>query len=343
MTPVYIGGATTIFFYFLLNLIIKAKALPNNHSSRMKSVNFSAELKVFPSKYSSFSYISSMTFTFSNWKYARLFQTANSPLASDITTSKKLNTATKRSFFVISPHKVRALFLTLLAVVVVSFFIVVLNYNDAIRNFDLRPYFGISTRMRPTTGTSPRYETTPKTRSNPATTLDPTDANINNAKATSTITPTTTELPALSPVNGELFITPDFEDLCPFTIIAGSSTNYYIYLEYQYAPATSSTTRKIKSSATIPFESDVAFYLKGGQQVKINIPVGVYKLYYATGNKFYGTELLFGDNTRFYASDELLSFYTDSQYYNGHTITLKTIANGNFDTDPIPENQFPKR
>ena len=143
--------------------------------------------------------------------------------------------------------------------------------------------------------------------------------------------------------NGKMFITPDYEGVCPFTIIADSSTDYYIYLKYQKAPTSSTESRLLKSKAILPYESDVAFYLKAGQQVKIQVPIGVYKLYYATGSNFYGTKLLFGDKTHYYASDDLLSFYSDSQYYNGHTITLKTTYNGNFDTDPISESEFPTR
>lgn len=92
-----------------------------------------------------------------------------------------------------------------------------------------------------------------------------------------------------------------------------------------------------------PCEADVAFYLKAGKQVSFNVPIGVYKLYYATGKDFYGTELLFGDNTQYFSSDELLTFYSDSEYYRGHTITLKSTLNGNFETVPISEDQFPKR
>ena len=131
--------------------------------------------------------------------------------------------------------------------------------------------------------------------------------------------------------------------MCPFTIIADSTTDYYVYLKYQSAPKSSTESRALKSGAKSPYEKDVAFYLKAGQQVKIDVPIGVYKLYYATGSDFYGTKLLFGDNTHYYASDDLLSFYSDSQYYNGHTITLKSTYNGNFDTDPISESQFPTR
>ena len=143
--------------------------------------------------------------------------------------------------------------------------------------------------------------------------------------------------------NGKMFITPSYKCVCPFTIISSSSTDYYVYLKYQKAPASTTENRTTETGSRLPYESDVAFYVKAGQQVEIDVPIGVYKLYYATGSDFYGTKLLFGEDTHYYASDDLLTFYSDTQYYNGHTITLKATYNGNFDTDPIPETQFPIR
>lgn len=105
---------------------------------------------------------------------------------------------------------------------------------------------------------------------------------------------------AVSATNGMIFISPGYKSVCPFTIIADSSTDYYVYLKYQRAPASTTENRLLKSGLVAPIESDVAFYLKAGQQVKIQVPIGVYKLYYATGSVFYGTKLLFGDSTCFY-------------------------------------------
>ena len=143
--------------------------------------------------------------------------------------------------------------------------------------------------------------------------------------------------------NGEFFVKPAYQSVCPFSVTAASDTDYYIYLEYQKAPAKTTISRVKIANAAKPYEDDVAFYLKAGEQVEIKVPIGVYKLYYATGTVFYGTTDLFGDETCYYSSDDLLSFYTDSRYYQGHTITLMPVSNGNFDTDPIPKNQFPAR
>ena len=149
--------------------------------------------------------------------------------------------------------------------------------------------------------------------------------------------------------NGQVLISPDYVAQCPLTITADSSTNYYVYLEYQNAPSYSTESRTVKNYATKPYEDDLSFYLQAGKEVSIDVPIGVYKLYYATdgsnsaGNNFYGTKLLFGDNTHYYSADQLLTFYADTEYYNGHTLTLKATIDGNFSTDPIAESQFPIR
>lgn len=90
-------------------------------------------------------------------------------------------------------------------------------------------------------------------------------------------------------------------------------------------------------------ESDIAFLVMAGQSYSLEVPIGVYKLYYATGDTFFNTSILFGDDTRYYEADELLTFNASGNYYNGHTITLYSVYNGNLDTDEIPEQSFPKR
>ncbi len=165
---------------------------------------------------------------------------------------------------------------------------------------------------------------------------------LNPSIRTNTPTPTATPKP-MSIYNGKMLITPEYEGVSPFTVIADSNTDYYIYLEYKWAPSNTTEKRSIKSKATSPYESDIAFYLKAGQTVSINVPIGVYKMYYATGSTFFDTKLLFGTATRYYEADDLLNFYADNEYYRGHTITLKPVSNGNFDTDPISKSEFPIR
>ena len=148
-------------------------------------------------------------------------------------------------------------------------------------------------------------------------------------------------LKAVSVYNGKIFKTPDYECVCPFEVKAGSGSDYYIYLEYVKAPSNSTEKHKRVSGAKDPTEKDMAFYVKAGQTVDIDVPIGVYKLYYATGDTFYGTKHLFGEDTGRYTSDELLDFYADTQYYQGCTITLYKVSGGNFSTETASVAEFP--
>lgn len=464
-TAIYIGAAVTFICYFLINSVSKVKPLSEEHSTRLRSAQMSAALIDSHSQF--VNSIPATTFTFTNWKYAHLFQAANSSIASPVTSTEKLNSAKKMSVLKLKSNKFGSILGVLFIFVICAGIVININYKNTFKDFDLRPLFGISTVNRSTTGTVPRATSTPKTTNKPVATtklasnsttsassesaysslssvgnnvyvdivsiepsigissktsvgnthvvcecktsagttvwiymsvseyknnIDSTALLSNSSTATfqtikyspaarihgvvsraeslctglSTDISSTkaitfksidkstgtkgnsaasaTKAPAVvTATNGKKYITPDYEAVCPFTIIADSSTDYYVYLKYQYAPSSSTTSRTLKSTATRPYETDVAFYLKAGKQVEIDVPIGVYKLYYATGSNFYGTKLLFGDNTHYYASDDLLSFYSDSQYYNGHTITLKSTYNGNFDTDPISESEFPVR
>ena len=165
---------------------------------------------------------------------------------------------------------------------------------------------------------------------------------LNGIKNQNTAAATATPKPATI-YNGRKFITPDYASVCPFEVKAGSDGDYYIYLKYQKAPTYSQESRKLLSSASYPYESDIAFIVKAGQSYEMDVPIGVYKLYYATGKTFFNTSILFGDTTRYYESDELLTFNASGNYYNGHTITLYEVVNGNLDTDEISEKTFPTR
>lgn len=51
---------------------------------------------------------------------------------------------------------------------------------------------------------------------------------------------------------------------------------------------------------------------------------------------------MFGEDTQYSVSEEDIAFYADAQYINGCSITLYKVANGNFSTEQISEEEFPK-
>lgn len=84
----------------------------------------------------------------------------------------------------------------------------------------------------------------------------------------------------------------------------------------------------------------VAFFIRPGQTAKYLMPLGDFELRYASGDKWYGLQDLFGADTVYSKANDILSFTFDGEYYNGHTITLYPVSNGNMSTETISEDDF---
>ena len=132
--------------------------------------------------------------------------------------------------------------------------------------------------------------------------------------------------PTVLPKSGELILIPQSAMLAPLEIIAPKSCNCYVVLvDYK-------TNKAVMS-----------FFVRSAEKAEVNVPLGTYKFYYATGYKWYGKtdNVLFGKNTVTYTSDDLLEFTFDGKYYNGHSITLYAVQGGNFGTNNIDSSEFP--
>ena len=222
--------------------------------------------------------------------------------------------------------------LTIAGIVVLAVFAVAL-IAQAIRNN------GAGNRITPSGTSTVTAEDTRNTTTAPTATAEQTTAV--NTTAAPTQAHTTSALHQVVAKNRTIFIEPEYSGTCPLTIKADSSSDYYVYLKYVQPSKQSKEGRGIINSQK---EDDLSFYVKAGMTATVKVPVGIYEFYYSSGGTvFYGTKDLFGDSTRCFTSDERLEFWFDGEYYNGHTITLYTVPNGNFDTDPISENNFPKR
>ena len=140
--------------------------------------------------------------------------------------------------------------------------------------------------------------------------------------------------------NGKIIIDPDYECVCPLEVKAESDINCYVRLVYLGEP-NSDVRRRTLPPYSVSHESDIAFYVETGKAVKVDVPIGIYKFYYATGNIFYGVKELFGKNTSSFTSDENLYFYVDGNICSGGSITLRKVPHGNFSTYSVNRNSFP--
>ncbi len=81
-------------------------------------------------------------------------------------------------------------------------------------------------------------------------------------------------------------------------------------------------------------------YIRGGETVSIEVPLGTYEIKYASGDTWYGDDNLFGTDTSYSKADELFTFSENGYQINGYTITLYQVVNGNLETVSIDPSQF---
>lgn len=132
---------------------------------------------------------------------------------------------------------------------------------------------------------------------------------------------------SLTPVsfsNGEIIQYPQSEQLCPLTVEVTDENSYYIFLD--------STTTQY---------NDMAFMVSPSSSAEVLVPLGTYEIYYASGETWYGEEVLFGSSTSYNKCEGTFDFYDDGEYYQGWTLELYMQDEGNMDTEIISAEDFP--
>lgn len=151
---------------------------------------------------------------------------------------------------------------------------------------------------------------------------------------------------------GTIVHSPKYQCTCPFTVeLPDDDHLYYIYLEY-VKPSLSSDfamdQRDLLSSAStyvsnLPNDlsgDDISYITRSGSFDSFDVPPGVYRLWYCSGPYWYDLGNYFGEDTVWYTSDDLLSFYETYTDYVGNTVTLYKITGGNFSTYQTTEVPF---
>ena len=130
--------------------------------------------------------------------------------------------------------------------------------------------------------------------------------------------------PISPPKNGEILYENGDERVAPFTVETKGSGYYYI---------------KLKGSSG---KDVLRFFVHGGETAEVEVPLGEYSLYYASGNTWYGSPSLFGSETLYKKATDLFDFYVDEDDGSvcGWTVELYLQANGNLGSVPISSNEF---
>lgn len=126
------------------------------------------------------------------------------------------------------------------------------------------------------------------------------------------------------PINGTIKRYVDNEAVAPFRIITrGSGNHYFVKIADWY-------TNKVICTV----------FIRTGQEVSFHVPLGSYKLKYATGENWYGTKYLFGPDTVYSVADNQFDFEVRGERISGYTVELFLQPNGNLKTNRISAEEF---
>lgn len=81
-------------------------------------------------------------------------------------------------------------------------------------------------------------------------------------------------------------------------------------------------------------------FLRGGQTLEFDVPLGSYIIKYATGKKWYGERFLFGPYTAFGKADKVLEFKQIGYQVSGYSVELYLQPYGNLHTSKLSAFQF---
>lgn len=116
---------------------------------------------------------------------------------------------------------------------------------------------------------------------------------------------------------------PNLIGIAPLEIHTSEGSNYFI---------------KIDNAQTN--EHLVSYFIRSGETLETKIPLGSYIIKYATGQKWYGANKLFGADTTYSQADQIFQFTSDGNQISGHTIELISQVNGNLATKKIGKDNF---
>jgi len=125
------------------------------------------------------------------------------------------------------------------------------------------------------------------------------------------------------PLNGALQIYTNSERIAPLEIITSNGSNYLVKLVSTYSQ-----------------QPIMTVFVRGGNTISIQVPLGTYEIKYASGKKWYGYEHIFGTETGYSKADKTFTFENTGYKISGYTITLYSVHNGNLRTSKISQSEF---
>lgn len=116
---------------------------------------------------------------------------------------------------------------------------------------------------------------------------------------------------------------PNLNGIAPLEIRTSTGANYWIKID------DANTNQHV-----------VSYFVRSGETLNVQMPLGSYIIKYATGQNWYGPEHLFGNDTNYSKADDIFNFESNGNQTNGYTIELIMQTNGNLQTENIDKSQF---
>lgn len=149
------------------------------------------------------------------------------------------------------------------------------------------------------------------------------DGSSSSSNKTTKAEPTFTQPEQILPYNGEIQTYTYDDRVAPLKINTSYGSNYVVKLKDYYTK-----------------EPVMTIFVRGGSDIETKVPLGNFEITYASGDKWYGYNYLFGPDTGYSKADEVFSFRNTGYQINGYTITLYRVSNGNLRTTNINKSDF---
>lgn len=136
-------------------------------------------------------------------------------------------------------------------------------------------------------------------------------------------TPSFVQPSLATPPNGEAFTYTNQERIAPFEIKSTRGSNYLV-----------------KLANAVSGQPVQTIFVRGGETINIDVPLGTFIVKYASGDTWYGYDYLFGDKTSYSKASKDFKFERSADQVHGYTITLYKVPYGNLHTERIKPNEF---
>jgi hypothetical protein len=129
--------------------------------------------------------------------------------------------------------------------------------------------------------------------------------------------------PVAMPYSGALRRFAPGEAIAPFEIQTSAGANYLVKLEDAYDG------------------TDVMdIFVRGGDTIEVEVPLGTYVVKYASGTTWYGYDYRFGPETSYNKAETTFDFRNDGYQITGYTVTLYQVRDGNMQTRRLNAGEF---